>query len=269
MASPQSEHGHTRIANELLEAALAYKIGGNELKIFFAVARFTYGWHRKVADMSYGFISRMTRIDRSHVVRACHALAQKNMITVQDGNKKLRTNKIGIQKDYEKWVGFPVDNFNPILGDSGGIGTIDSGGIGTIKHPDSGGIGTIDGGGIGTILLLKKPKDIRLNKPKERKSKTDRPVDNLKKQRQAVSKAIKGLESKINNGDPRALIDALTALGYDYERVWSTVVMARKANKPAAFLVAHLSNPRYAISDWAHDKAKAEIREFENEPLGV
>ncbi|MBW2099124.1 MAG: replication protein [Deltaproteobacteria bacterium] len=60
MASPQCKDGYTRIANEPLEALCRAKLTLYEWRVFMAIIRFTYGYNRKVDQISVRQLSRIT-----------------------------------------------------------------------------------------------------------------------------------------------------------------------------------------------------------------
>lgn len=266
MASPQPDQ-YTKVSNELLEALIFYGLGAREMRVVLAIIRETYGWQKKTAYISYGYIAKITGLFRQHVCAACSVLCDKKIITIEDGSQRFKTNKIGLQKDYEKWDGFPVDNFQTLRAASHRFGNRFVTDLVTPKPQTSHRFGNTSSHRFGNTLLRKKPKEIRLKKPKERKASA---VDSVDKSGKAkIASALKGHESKIKNGDPRPIVEAMQAIGYDYERVWATVVMARTAKNPAGFIVAHLNQPKFALSDEAHEQAKREMREWDHKPLEV
>lgn len=96
MASPQVENGHTRIANELLEAIACAPLTAREFRVLLAVARETYGWARKAASMRTSRVATLTRMQPTKVARAIRSLRARNLLTNgADG--------LGLQKDYETW----------------------------------------------------------------------------------------------------------------------------------------------------------------------
>lgn len=257
MANPQPDQ-FTRLSNELLEALMFYPFGGLELRIVLSIFRATYGWNKKLAYMSYGYISRMTNIGRRDVIRACQQLAEKNIITVTDGRAKFRTNKIGIKKDYELWSDFPVDNFRECWPASGSNATRVVGEMTLSKASASGSNATSDSGSNATPL--KKPKD---NGFKEsRKERESRPVDNSENKKCKISIAIRGREHCITDGDPRDLINALAEIGIDITKAWGALIQARAKRNPPGFLVSVLANPKHAVSDGAMEQAKQEMRKL-------
>lgn len=100
MASPQVENGHTKIANELLEAIVKMPMSDYEHRIFWLIIRKTYGFKKKQDWISQKQIAEITGIRKSHVSRTIKNLIRKNMVVnTRVGNKKI----LGIQKDYERW----------------------------------------------------------------------------------------------------------------------------------------------------------------------
>ncbi len=101
MASPQIEKGHVKIANDLFERILEYPFTGVELKIVWAVIRYTYGWNRTKAHMTFYQISKMINQDRSNVRKSVHKLNKEKVMFMQmcrDGSFL-----IGINKNYDEW----------------------------------------------------------------------------------------------------------------------------------------------------------------------
>jgi phage replication O-like protein O len=97
MASPQLENGHSRVANELLEAILRAPLSARELKVLLTVIRETYGWNRKAKPLSASRVGRMSGMQRTQAAHAIRRLEGRNIVT--------RTAEgLGIQKDYELWL---------------------------------------------------------------------------------------------------------------------------------------------------------------------
>jgi phage replication O-like protein O len=97
---PQLEKGHTRIANELLEAILAYPFNATELKIILSVIRKTYGWKRKTSHISYGLMTKLTGTDKRYIRRSLNKLIEHNVI-LKEKNKT--SNVLGLNKYYLDW----------------------------------------------------------------------------------------------------------------------------------------------------------------------
>ena len=96
MANPQLENGHTRIANEILDALMRTYISPNQWQILVCIVRKTYGYKKKVDYIANSQIQHATGLGKSVVCRALRELRERNII--------IRTGKVsGIQKDWEKW----------------------------------------------------------------------------------------------------------------------------------------------------------------------
>jgi len=99
-ASPQTENGHTKIANELLEAIYTVPLSDYEHRVFMFILRKTYGFKKKQDWISQKQIVQELGIHKCHISRTIKKLKAKNMITnIVEKNKKI----LGIQKDYEQW----------------------------------------------------------------------------------------------------------------------------------------------------------------------
>jgi len=107
MASPQCEDGYTRIANELLLALCRSRLTLYEWRVLMAVIRLTYGYNRKVDQISVRQLSRITSINYRLVYRTLKSLEKKNMLHISKQKNRLI---LGIQKDYERWDVISTDN---------------------------------------------------------------------------------------------------------------------------------------------------------------
>ena len=113
MASPQCDDGFTKIANELMEALCRYRIAGEERQILDVIFRKTYGWDKKQDAISYGQFMSMTGLTKGRVARSLQKLRDKKIIMVlnieygtQKRVPKDPTKVYGINKDFEKWLGY-------------------------------------------------------------------------------------------------------------------------------------------------------------------
>jgi phage replication O-like protein O len=97
MASPQIENGHTRIANELLEALAFVNFNGEEARLVFALLRKTYGFQKKLDFISNSQFVKATGLYKAHVSRGETRLIERKIVT-RIGNK------VGINKNYEQWL---------------------------------------------------------------------------------------------------------------------------------------------------------------------
>lgn len=100
MASPQTENGYTMIANELLEAISRKLLSGDEHRLFWTILRKTYGFKKKLDQISLSQFVLATGINKQNVCRALSKLIKKNMI-IRIDNKLSRS--YSIQKDYTIW----------------------------------------------------------------------------------------------------------------------------------------------------------------------
>ncbi|NCD26227.1 MAG: hypothetical protein EOL86_11645, partial [Deltaproteobacteria bacterium] len=101
MANPQCEHGFTRIANELLDAALL-RLSAEETVMWLALVRVTYGYGRKEADVTREQLAGMCGQSPRTAARALAALAARGALYIQRNGPKPMT--IRLEKDYEKWA---------------------------------------------------------------------------------------------------------------------------------------------------------------------
>lgn len=100
MARPQIENGYTMIANELLEAISRRLLSGDEHRVFWTILRKTYGFKKKLDQISLSQFVLATGINKQNVCRALSKLIKKNMIIKID-NKLMRS--YSIQKNYTTW----------------------------------------------------------------------------------------------------------------------------------------------------------------------
>jgi len=99
-ASPQLENGYTRIANELLEAAIRYSFTMAEYKIVLLVFRMTYGWNKKEALISYGKIASYTKLNKRYIKKMVKKLTRDKVLFK---NILRGRNMLGINKNYCAW----------------------------------------------------------------------------------------------------------------------------------------------------------------------
>lgn len=95
MASPQTENGYTRIANELLEHLYHVDLTGAELRIMLCVIRMTYGWQEKETIIRQVDIASETGMVKSTINSAMRRLVGKNMLQING--------VVGINKNWEEW----------------------------------------------------------------------------------------------------------------------------------------------------------------------
>jgi len=100
MARPQLEDGHTKIANEIIEALAKVNLTSHESRVLWCILRKTYGWNKKTDRISYSQFQEVTGIDRRHVGRSLASLKGRQIIICQGEGYAL---EYGLQKDYELW----------------------------------------------------------------------------------------------------------------------------------------------------------------------
>lgn len=103
MANPQTENGFTKIANELLGEIIKRDFSKRELKVIFAVIRFTYGFNRKEAELSVRFISESTGIKFHHLSTTINDLATKNILILSESETRKQGRNLKLNKDYDTW----------------------------------------------------------------------------------------------------------------------------------------------------------------------
>lgn len=98
--SPQLEDGFTRIANELLDAIIAFSFSKREQKIILCIIRKTYGYSKKEDDMTLTQIANATGLDLGNVSKAISNLSQRNILLKRQGKYGY---VLGINKNYGVW----------------------------------------------------------------------------------------------------------------------------------------------------------------------
>ena len=86
---PQKENGYTPIANEIMDALCHTRIAGEQRQILDCILRKTYGWNKKVDEISLSQFMKMTGMSKPHIVRALNKLNGKKFIikrTIQKDN---------------------------------------------------------------------------------------------------------------------------------------------------------------------------------------
>lgn len=99
-AGPQVEDGHIRIANELFDAILKFPFTLKQLNVVLAILRKTYGYSKKVDDVSASQIGGLCGISRNHVTETLNELAAMKVITKERGSYG---SLVGINKRYSEW----------------------------------------------------------------------------------------------------------------------------------------------------------------------
>jgi len=100
MASPQVENGYTRIADEIMDALISYRLPGEQMQCLLFIIRKTYGFNRIWDSISISQFVKATGIKRSNVCRALNELFTKKLVL-----KKETTyiTSYCFNKRYKKW----------------------------------------------------------------------------------------------------------------------------------------------------------------------
>mgnify|MGYP001827931141 FL=1 len=100
MASPQVENGHTRIADELLDAIIRHPLTKRQYKVLLAILRKTYGFGKLEDDISSSQLAKLTGLTSAHCRGTLIELEKLNIVAAQRG----RYGKLVIlNKDYDTW----------------------------------------------------------------------------------------------------------------------------------------------------------------------
>ena len=102
MASPQIENGYLKIANEIIDFLIHYKLRGEEWLILLTVWRKTYGYNKTDDKISLSQFAELTHLKRANVVRAIKGLVSKGILASIKSDTSEPTSYSFI-KDYEKW----------------------------------------------------------------------------------------------------------------------------------------------------------------------
>jgi len=106
VANPQVEDGHTKIANEIMDALCRIRIPGEERQILDCIFRKTYGWKKTEDAIALSQFVEMTGMNKPHIIQAIKGLLLKKVIIVTEkGNAPAKV--YGINKDYDKWEPLP------------------------------------------------------------------------------------------------------------------------------------------------------------------
>lgn len=97
MASPQTENGYTRIANELIEEMAKQSWSGCDFRVMLTVMRRTYGFGKTTDDFTITQMQRWTGLSRSVVCRTLKRLVTKrSLVKTKNG--------YAINKNWEQWL---------------------------------------------------------------------------------------------------------------------------------------------------------------------
>ena len=100
LGKPEIDDGHTKIANELLDAIIHFDFSKRQLKILLFIMRKTYGWNKLVDDISRSQIADATNFKSPHITTTIKELLDMNVIIISDG---VYAKKYQINKYYNEW----------------------------------------------------------------------------------------------------------------------------------------------------------------------
>lgn len=105
MASPQTDDGYTRIANEILEHIPRAKLNGTQRSIIDVIWRYTYGFRRKEHEFSLTFLAGATGINKRQIDRELQALIRRNIVEVVAEACGIKSRVLRFNKNYDAWNG--------------------------------------------------------------------------------------------------------------------------------------------------------------------
>lgn len=97
---PEIDDGHTKIANELLDAVIGHDFSKRQLKILLLIMRKTYGWNKSEDDIARSQITEATGLANPHVTTALQELQAANVLIITQGKYAKRYK---INKYYDQW----------------------------------------------------------------------------------------------------------------------------------------------------------------------
>lgn len=100
IGKPEVDDGHTKIANELLDAIIQTDFSKRQYKILLFIIRKTYGWNKTQDDISRSQIVEATKLKNPHVTTTIQELLEMNVLIVSNGN---HAKKYKINKYYNTW----------------------------------------------------------------------------------------------------------------------------------------------------------------------
>lgn len=99
-AGPQVEDGHTRIANELLEAMCRAGFSARQWAVVMAVVRKTYGYGKKSDEIGLTQLEQMTGIAKTHVGKTVRELCVAGVLRRDSG---VHGHRLSLNKRYGQW----------------------------------------------------------------------------------------------------------------------------------------------------------------------
>ncbi|PPC82611.1 MAG: hypothetical protein CTY38_06040 [Methylotenera sp.] len=97
---PEIDDGHTKIANELLDAIIGHDFSKRQLKILLFIMRKTYGWNKSEDDIARSQLMEATGLLNPHITTALQELQAENVVIITNGKHAKRYK---INKYYNEW----------------------------------------------------------------------------------------------------------------------------------------------------------------------
>jgi len=99
--SAYPDGGHTRIADDLLDALIAFPLSKRQYKVVLAVIRKTYGYGKREDDLSSTQLAELTGLADSHCRAAVRDLGALRVLTVSPGRFG---QVLAINPDHRAWI---------------------------------------------------------------------------------------------------------------------------------------------------------------------
>lgn len=101
MASPQTKHGFTRIANEILQAVASCDLSGFEVRFIVWLLRLTYGYNRKEVRVNIETFARTINMTVGMVNSIIIELELRQIISSKE--RREETIILSFNKNHEIW----------------------------------------------------------------------------------------------------------------------------------------------------------------------
>jgi len=101
-ASPQLENGYIKIANEIIDALVGYRLAGEQMQCLLFVLRKTYGFNKKSDAISIVQFCQTTGMKRENVYRAISSLVAKKILKCSNNDTK-GSKVYEFNKNYNQW----------------------------------------------------------------------------------------------------------------------------------------------------------------------
>lgn len=98
--NPQLDDGYTKIANEILDALICFRIPGEQRQCLDFIIRKTYGFNKLEDRISNSQFVRATGLKKGNVSRSIKALVDKNIVIKNDN---YNTPSYRFNKKYKSW----------------------------------------------------------------------------------------------------------------------------------------------------------------------